>query len=147
MDDIIDKMPDRIYISQTAKKVIDKIDELDYLGLGKQSASRSELFLFAMSLGVDTYPTRLDSVIGLILEKSFSAQMQSLLYALFIDKKTNQDMLDLITDKEQVYSLAQKYANTGFEILEDYMQKGKDVEVVWSLIDEIDKQYAAFNKE
>lgn len=141
MEDVMDRKPDRIYTTQAAKKVIDKIDELDYLALGKQSSSRSELFLFAMALGVDTYQTKLDTVNGLILEKSFGGQMEALLYALFINKKTDQNTLDLVTDKEQVYSLAQEYANTGFDILEDYMQKEKDMDLVWTLIEELDNQY------
>ena len=141
MENIVDKVPDRIGTTQAAKKVIAKIDEVDYLKLGKSSASRSELFLFAMALGMDTYPTKLDNVDGLILEKSFGGQMQALLYALFIEKKTNDNTLDLITDKEQVYSLAQEYANTGFEILEDYMKKSKDTDLLWTLIAEMDKEY------
>lgn len=145
MENIMEKVPDRINITQSAKKTIEKIDESNYLGLGKQSISRSELFLFAMALGVDTSPTKLDNVNGLILEKSFGGQMQALLYALFIDKKTNEGTLDLITDKELVYNLAQEYANTGFDILDDYIQKKKDEDLIWDLIDELDKQYNDLN--
>ena len=62
------------------------------------------------------------------------------MYALFIGQLDTED-LDEITKKDAVYSLAQEYANTGFEILEDYMRNEKASALIWKLLEELDAQY------
>ena len=52
------KKPDRLNISKNAKEIIDSIDSTNYFSLGDKTTSRSELFLFAMALGIDTIPTQ-----------------------------------------------------------------------------------------
>lgn len=139
------KHPDRINISKKARESVVKIDEMQYLGLQDSAASRSELFSFAMAIGYDTtLPSKLENVYpgGLILEKSIDSCTRALMYALFIDKLGERD-LDEITRKDAVYSLAQEYANTGFEVLEDYMGKKRDSDLVWELLEELDAQYDA----
>ena len=96
-----------------------------------------------MAIGVETgIPTKLENVYpgGLILEKSIDSRTKALMYALFIGQLDTGD-LDKITKKDAVYSLAQEYANTGFEILEDYMRKKKDFTLIWELLEELDLQY------
>lgn len=136
------KYTDRINISKNAKEIVSKIDEKKYFGLQDTAVSRSELFLLAMAIGVDTVPTKLENIYpgGLILDKSIDGCTRALMYALFISRLNGAE-LDEITKKNDVYVLAQEYANTGFEVLEDYMNKKKDVELVWELLDELDMQY------
>lgn len=137
------KNPDRISISKRARESVVKIDETQFLGLQDSITSRSELFSFAMAIGVETgIPTKLENVYpgGLILEKSIDSCTKALMYALFIGQLDTGD-LDKITKKDAVYSLAQEYANTGFEILEDYMRKKKDFTLIWELLEELDLQY------
>lgn len=109
--------PDRINISKRARETADKIDDTKYFALQDSAISRSDLFSLAMAIGVDTaIPTKLENTYpgGLILDK--------------------------ITEKDAVYSFAQEYANTGFEVLADYMHK-KNSELIWSLLEELDSQY------
>ena len=136
------KNPDRINITKKAKVVVDKIDQSKYLNLGLP-ATRSELFIFAMALGIDTIPTKLENINqgGFILESSIDSKMRALLCAYFISRLPNVDMLDDVADKECVYNMAQEYANTGFEILDDYMDNKKDYELIWDLLEELDNQY------
>ena len=137
------KHPDRINISKRARESVERIDETQFLGLQDSSTSRSELFSFAMALGFETgIPTKLESVNpgGLILEKSIESRTRALMYALFIGQLGTED-LDEITKKDAVYSLAQEYANTGFEILEDYMRNEKASALIWKLLEELDAQY------
>ena len=104
--------------------------------------NRTELFAFAMAVGADTVPTKLENIYpgGLVLEKSIDTRTKALMYALFIKNLGDGD-LDEITKKDAVYSMAQEYANTGFEIIEDYMNKKKDTDLIWDLLEEMDKQY------
>lgn len=141
--EITSRYPDRISISKKARESVIKIDETKFLGLQDSMTSRSELFSFAMAIGIDTgIPTKLENIYpgGLILEKSIDSRTKALMYALFINQLDTGD-LDEIGKKDAVYSLAQEYANTGFEILEDYMQKKKDLSLVWKLLEELDSQY------
>lgn len=138
------KKPDRIFISKKARSIVDKIDEVKYLKLDQASSTtRSELFLFAMAIGIDTMPTKLEGKDGLILDKYIDKdeKIKAILYANFISELTDKDMLDNITDTQQVYSKAEEYANTGFEVIEDYMNTKKDTELMWDLIGELDGQY------
>lgn len=137
------RYPDRISTSKKARETVMKIDETQYLGLQDSATSRSELFSFAMAIGVDTgMPTKLENVYpgGLVLEKSIENLTRAIMYSLFIDKLGTGD-LDEITKKDAVYALAQEYANTGFEVLEDYMSKKKDSTLIWELLEDLDTQY------
>lgn len=136
------KKPDRLNVSQNAQEVIDRIDEKNFFGLGKESISRSELFLFAMALGVDTLPTKLENVHtgGLILDKSIDSATLASVYALLI-AELGEDKLDGITNKQEVYRKAQEYANTGFLNLEDYLQKYSPDDLAWTLLSEMEEQY------
>lgn len=134
--------PDRISISKKAREYVGKIDETKYFGLQDTAISRSELFSFAMAIGADTVPTKLENTYpgGLILDKSIDSCTKALIYALFIDKLGNGN-LDEITKKDAVYTLAQEYANTGFEVLADYMDREKDSDLIWELLEELESQY------
>ncbi|KUO76551.1 MAG: hypothetical protein APF77_05325 [Clostridia bacterium BRH_c25] len=136
------KNPDRINITKKARELVSKIDETKYFGLQDNIISRSELFLFAMAIGADTIPTKLENTYpgGLILEKSIENRTKALMYALFIKNLEGKD-LDEIAKKDAVYTMAQEYANTGFEIIEDYMGKKKDIDLIWDLLEELDSQY------
>lgn len=139
----IAKNPDRINITKKAKIVVDAIDQSKYLSLEFPSTTRSELFIFAMALGIDTIPTKLENVNpgGFILDSSIDSTTRALLYAYFIGKLPNVSMLDTVTNTECVYNIAQEYANTGFEILDDYMDNKKDCELIWDFLEELDNQY------
>lgn len=134
--------PDRISISKKAREYVEKIDETKYFGLQDAAITRSELFSFAMAIGADTIPTKLENTYpgGLVLDKSIDNCTKALIYALFIDKLGNGD-LDEITKKDAVYAMAQEYANTGFEVLADYMGRVKDSDLVWELLEELELQY------
>ena len=143
------KAPDRLNYSTNAKKTLEKIDEINYMGLGKV-ITRSELFLFAMSLGIEIdVKTEVVNPYsgGLILEKSIDSKTTAAMYSQFISQLKELDCeLDSITDKGQVYNMAEQYANTGFEILADYFDNKKPEDLMWDMFLELDKQYDAIIK-
>jgi hypothetical protein len=144
------KMPDRLNYSTKAKQLIEKIDEENYLGLGNKGITRSELFLFAMSLGVESEsPTEVKNPYtgGLVLDKSIDGKTQASMYAQFISLlKDPENELDTIAKKSEVYKMAEQYANTGFEYIADYLAKKKPEDLVWDLFLELDKQYEAIKQ-
>ncbi len=137
------KGPDRINYTKKAKSLIDKIDNSKFFCLNDNVTTRSELFAFAMAIGSDTTRTKLENVYpgGLVLDKSIDMKTKALMYALYINNISD-DNLDSITNKEAVYTMAQEFANTGFENLEDYYNTKKEVTLMWELLNELDKQYA-----
>lgn len=141
---IIGKSPDRIYVSKNADKLIDIIDSKKYLDLDKSTTTRMELFLFAMALGIETKTqTALSSLAqgGLALEQAIKNQDKSLIYAFYIYNLPEDETIDSAADKEKVYSMAQEFANTGFHIIEQYMQTKTAESTFWDLVKELDEQY------
>jgi len=64
------------------------------------------------------------------------------MYSQFISLLIDPDNeLDAIADKGHVYKMAEQYANTGFEIIADYLNKKKPKDLVWDLFLELDTQY------
>jgi len=139
------KMPDRLEYSVNANRLIEKLDDNNYLGLGTKSITRSALFLFAMSLGVECkLPTELKNKYsgGLVLDKSIDGKTQASMYAEFIFSLNDpENRLDDISGKADVYKMAEQYANTGFEIIADYFDNKKADDLVWDLLLELDSQY------
>lgn len=147
--DITGKAPDRIYVSKDVDTLIDIIDSKKYLDLDKSTTTRMELFLFAMALGIDTKtPTTLSSLSqgGLALEQAIKNQDKSLMHAYYISNLPTGESIDSAADKEKVYSTAQEYANTGFQVLEQYIQTKPAASTFWDLTKELDDQYERYVK-
>ncbi len=139
------KIPDRLNYSTKSKQMLEKIDDVNYIGLGLKGTTRSELFLFAMALGVES-KTKTEVVNpysgGLILDKSIDGKTQASMYSQFISLlKDPENELDTVVDKSSVYKMAEQYANTGFEIIADYLDKKKPEDLVWDIFLELDTQY------
>lgn len=144
----VSKNPDRLNYSTKAKQLLDKIEESNYMGLankGGAGVSRSEIFLFTMALGTESKsPTEVKNPYagGLVLDKSIDSKTQAAMYAQFISQLSDpENELDEITKKGEVYKLAERYANTGFECIEEYIDTKKPETLVWDLFLELDAQY------
>ena len=128
------KFPDRLEYSVKANQLIERLDDENYMGLGTKSITRSALFLFAMALGVEAQsPTELKNKYsgGLVLDKSIDGKTQASMYANFIKSlKDPENELDSIANKADVYKIAEQYANTGFEIIADYIENSKPDDLV-----------------
>ena len=130
MAEFFTEEPDRIYVTKEDKKIIEKLDETNYLGLRYPDTTRSELFLFAMALGVEANTrVKLANQDGLTLSKSLSPEVKAIFFALYIKEVAGKEALDRITDQESVYQYAEEYANVGFNIIEDYQKNKKDIAI------------------
>jgi hypothetical protein len=139
------KAPDRLNCSALAWDLLNSIDKENYFSLGIDSINRSQIFLFAMSLGIES---KTKSEIkkahtgGLILDSSISSRVRAAMYSQFImSLQDPENELNAITNKSDVYKMAEQYANTGFEILKDYYENRKAEDLVIDLFMELDKQY------
>lgn len=148
----VSKNPDRLNYSTKAKLLLDKVEESNYLGLanrGGAGVSRSEVFLFAMALGAESKsPTEVKTPYtgGLVLDKSIDSTTKATMYAQYISQLYDpENQLDEITKKSDVYKLAEQYANTGFECIEEYLNTKKPETLVWDLFLELDEQYKVLN--
>lgn len=142
------KRPDRIYVTKQAQRIKNKIDEKNFLGLDNNMTDRIQLFLFAMALGINTRcPTKLDNLDSFVLDQSIKMHHRALMYALYIGKIEDKNNLEECINTESVYDLAQRYANTGFLIIEDYMNTKQESTLQWELIKEMDEEYEAIRAE
>lgn len=142
------KNPDRLNYSTKAKQLLEKIEESNYIGLanrGGAGVSRSEIFLFAMALGAESNsPTELKNPYpgGLVQDKSIDGKTKAVIYSQFISRLTDpENELDKIGNKGEVYKLAEQYANTGFQCIEEYLGTKKPESLLWDLFLELDEQY------
>lgn len=144
-------MVDRLSIDKSVnEKIIPKIDESGILGLDKSTSDRIELFMFAMALGIhENKRTPLQTKHGFILEtsiKAFEGAMSSI-YSLLVDelRKTNEE--DHIDDKDRAFKIAEEYANTGFNIINAWMNSAKDDETLqFTLIEQMDLKFENIQK-
>ena len=142
MAEYFTKEPDRIYVTKEDKKIIEKLDTTNYFGLRNQDTTRSDLFLFAMALGVETNTReKLTNSDGLTLSKSLTSELKAIFFALYVKEVAGKDNLDKIADQASVFDYAEEYANVGFNIIEDYQKNHKDTDLCWVLMKELDEQY------
>lgn len=139
----IQKNPDRIFISKKAKDIVKKIDSEKFINLDTSNNTRAKLFDFAMAIGIETLPIKMESVgkEGFLLESSIDGRKKALMYSYIISNSKDKETLDEVTDKAHVYGVAQDLANTGFEIIEDYISNSKEELLLWKMIKELDEQY------
>ena len=142
MADYFTKEPDRIYVTKEDKKIIEKLDTTNYFGLRLQDTTRSDLFLFAMALGVETHTReKLTNSDGLTLSKSLTPELKAIFFALYVKEVAGKENLDKIADQASVFNYAEEYANVGFNIIEDYQKNHKDTDLSWIIMKELDEQY------
>lgn len=140
--DVNKKSPDRVYIDKAINaSVVVSIDEKKFLALDNSTTTRIELFLFAMTLGIPVCKTPLDSMESFALEQSIKNHHKSLMYASFISKLPDESKLEDAVAKEKVYSDAQQYANTGFQIISDMMKSKSPSVIELELFSGLDEMY------
>lgn len=139
---------DRFYIENYVNDhIVPRIDEKKFLGLGKGKgdgsediASRSELFLFAMAIGINEgVRTPLATAHGFILDTSLPGtgdfygigNAMSLIFSLALSELRKENKTDQVHDLEVARKIAQEYANTGFHIIEGWLDdKNIDEETI-----------------
>lgn len=131
--------------------IIKDLDNSKYflLNLSNESASRTDLFNFALALGLkEGHPTKLSTSKGLIRTSNEDVKPFFFMYkSIYFDKVISEDesTIDSITDIDAAFELVEEYANTGFNVLskmkEDYPEDEHFMKKLLSIIDSIQKEY------
>jgi hypothetical protein len=108
----------RLYCSGQSRKTMRLIDATNFLNIGG-AGNRTQLYLFALALGLSKGPSDLENRESLVRYESLAEKAKTIFYTLFIAKNELKDNeFDILEDTKQVLALADKYANTGFKILD-----------------------------
>lgn len=127
--------------SGDAKKTIEKIDASHLLSLDTKNCSRMDLFLFAMALGIESgIETDLSKPETLVRGEYINTKNEAFLYSAFIGDMDDTEDLEQLNNVGSIYSKAQKYANTGFKLFNNYFEKAEEV-VRLELLQELDGAY------
>ena len=133
--------------SGDAKQTIDKIDSSKLLNLDNKSSSRMELFLFALALGVESgIETDLTRTDTLVRAEYINTKNDAFLYATYIADLDKDTEIEEIENVSKVYGKAQRYANTGFKIMDGMFEKSEEV-VRLELLKDLDEMYEAVIEE
>ena len=131
--------------------IIKELDNSKYylLNLSNESASRTDLFNFALALGLkDDEPTPLVSSKGLIRTSNEDVKPYFFMYkSIYFDKVLSKDdsKIDEITDIDAALNLVEQYANTGFDILgrlkKEFPKDDLFMKKILTQIEEMNKEY------
>lgn len=125
-----------------------KIDNEKYFQLNMNNlTTRSDLYLFAIAIALvekqEPTPLSKNGPSDTFVRTSYLNEYDTLLSALFFDKKIKDDTekIDDICNWDDVYALAEEYANSGFSVLEKWSTEIDQEILMLKLIDYMDKQY------
>ena len=119
---------DRIYIDKARQKEIRGIKDSGYLNFDNQK----DVFMFALSMGVDCYNGDVleSAKDGFFNDRDLNEADKAMIYALIAPELAK---LEDITNKDQVFKMAEGMANKGFSLILDEM-KDKSPEVYMLLM-------------
>lgn len=132
---------------------ISDIENTKYFQLHKNASTRADLYLFAIALGMmeGDEPT-LPSTVGAVdsfVRTEYLANYDALLSCLYFEKelKDNTDLIDNICNRDEVYAMAERYANAGFGVLKDYTENLDEETLYYKFISYMDKKYEEIKDE
>ena len=132
---------------------IENIEKTKYFQLHKNVTSRTDLYCFAIALcemeGKEPSPISAIGASKSIVRTEFLTNVEPLLSCLYYDKelKDNPDKIDDICNRDEVYNLAEKCANTGFGILKEWTESLDEESLFYKLIGYMDKKFEEINDD
>lgn len=138
-------------ISKKVKEdLIPAIERSEFFRLNLQNCNRHDLFNFALALGYKRgYQTDLNSRDSLIRSEAVGNNRymyDSVFFSEMIEDKL--DSIDMITNENEVFSVVEQYANTGFSVIKDKMNSNvKDEDFLFELIADMDVMFKEFRKD
>ncbi len=138
--------PTRLGISTTARGYVEDIDESNFFSLGNKGSAainRSSLYSYAMALGYkDKKQTPIDQQYtgGFIQDMSIDGQLLALMCCQYLFELPA-DELDRITEKAQIYKMAEQYANTGFQYIDTARKQSDEENYLLDQLSALDELY------
>ena len=111
-------IPDRVYIDKEDRALYEKVENANVLEFKKKG--RKEQFLLAMAIGFENkVRSHLGARDGLFLIKDLRTQDDALMNAIAVYETNSPDVL---SDKEEVFKIAEEYAHAGIKLLVDKIE-------------------------
>lgn len=109
-----EKIPDRVSIRKSDRQEYDRLKEKDSPLAGREN---KDLFIIAMITGYhEGSRIELDKKDGFVRTEYFNEKEKSLIKAIAIEEEGN---LEVLRNKEKIFSVAEEYAAGGIKILKD----------------------------
>jgi len=107
-------IPDRFYIDKSDRKLYEKIEEEEMF----KGKNRKDEFLFAMAIGFKNKvkPSLKTPKDGFFLTKDLKPEDEALINAMAVWESNS---VDVLSNKEEVFKIAEEYAHGGARILHD----------------------------
>ena len=123
--------------------ILRKIDDERYLGL--DDCTRLELYSFMVALGfVSGYPSDFDGPKDSLVREEYTKN-NNICYAFSaIYFNDNKEKVEDIADTDKVFALADKYANTGFSVMDEYMNSYSQNALAMKLLADMDTMYEQY---
>lgn len=132
---------------------IEDIEKKKYFQLHKNAATRTDLYCFAIALGEmegkEPIPIQNVGAAKSFVRTEFLTNVEPLLSCLYYEKvlKEKPENIDDICNRDDVYNLAEKCANTGFGILKEWTEHIDEETLLYKLIGYMDKRYEEIKDE
>lgn len=132
---------------------IKQLENSQFFQLHKNATTRTDLYCFAIALcakeGKEPTPIQNVGTTDTFVRTEFLANCEPLLLSVFYEDelKDEPDSIDQICNKDEVYGLVEKYANTGFGILENAIENFDEETLLFKLIADMDKEYEEIHEE
>lgn len=123
--------------------ILKKIDDERFLGLDE--CTRLELYSFMVALGFESgYPSDFDGAKESLVREEYTKN-NNICYAFSaLYFNDNKDKVEEIADTDKVFALADKYANTGFSVMTDYINDYSPNALAMKLLADMDKMYEQY---
>ena len=145
------KGPIILYYGAEQKKIVSEIDDKRFLSLQvsggsrESNTSRTDLFLFAMALGLESKTkTPIKQPDTLIRSEYMSPNSDAFLYAAYVNELKSKEDLEVFSNKSAIYKSAQEYATTGFDLIGAMIKNKTDLTVAKEMIKDMDKSYEEY---
>jgi hypothetical protein len=130
-----------------AWSVVDYLDKKKYLCLDDKATSRVDLILFAIALGFNRgYPSDRTNAKKSIVRTEYFSEQRHLFSAIFYHHfiQPGDKPIDAITDGNAMLTLAENFAETGFEVIKEKYETDTDETFCYELISQMDEWYETY---
>lgn len=123
--------------------ILRKIDEDHYLGL--DDCTRLDLYSFMVALGFSSgYPSDFDGAKDSLVREEYTKNNNICHAFSAIYFNDNKDKVEEIANTDKVFALADKYANTGFSVMSDYINDYSQNALAMKLLADMDSMYEQY---
>lgn len=132
--------------SKNKKGILNDIDKQNYFCLASPT-SRLDLYNFMLALGYNNgLPTELESAKESLIREEYVNNQRFIYSAVYFTAHESGciENIEEITNVDKIFLLMDKYANTGFSVITDYMRDLGEMALAYKLIPEMDEMYEQF---